>query len=68
MCSCKGRWGGGDPWLGALGGLSLVGLVVVTLYVVVFRVRGAPPPLFVGMSSFFFNAFGIGRVGLLSQK
>ena len=28
----------GDPWLGGLGGLSLVGLVVVTLYVAVFRV------------------------------
>jgi hypothetical protein len=48
-----GRLGGGGPWLSRLGGLSLVGEVVVTLYVAVFHVQGALPPLFVDASSWF---------------
>ena len=56
----------GGPWLSGLGGLSLVGSVIVTLYVAVFRVRRAPHILFVGMSSWFYS-FDVGRVGLLSQ-
>ena len=50
-----GRWGGGGPWLGGSGGLSVGGFVVLTLYVAVLRVWGAPPPLVVGAFSLLFS-------------
>ena len=53
----------GCAWWVVLGGVGCC----YSLCGGVSRPRG-PPPLFVGVSSFFFNAFGIGRVGLLSQK
>ena len=42
--------------------------VVCSFYVAVYRARGAPPPLGVGMFSLVFNSHGVGFVGLLSQK
>lgn len=49
-------WGGGGPWLGGFVGCPwrgfLVAWVIVTLYMVVWRVRGTPPPLEVSVSSF----------------
>ena len=49
-----GWWGGGDPWLSGSKGLSLVGLGAGAFYVAVFHVRGALPPLEVGVFSWFF--------------
>ena len=45
------RWGGGGPWLGGSGGLSLVGSDVLTFYMAVFHVQGLPPPLKVDVFS-----------------
>ena len=40
-----------------------------TSYLAVFRVRGAPPPLFVGVFALVFNSFlALARFGLLSQN
>ena len=49
----------GRPWWGS---------VVVDFYMVVFRVRGALPPLGMGAFSLVLIHFGVGSVGLLSQK
>ena len=59
-------WAWGCPWLGGSGGGMWWGYVGVTFYMMVFRVRGAPPPLVVGAFSWFLNAFGVGFVGFLS--
>jgi hypothetical protein len=47
-------WGGGGPWLGGIGELSVVGWVDVTFYVAVFRVQGALQFLDVVFSTFWF--------------
>ena len=47
--------------------LSLVGLdSFVTLYMMVFHVRGAPPPLEVGTFSLVLISFGVGNLHVYS--
>ena len=46
-----GWWGGSGPWLYGLVGCPYYSWLFVTLYMALWRIRGAPPPLEVGMSS-----------------
>jgi hypothetical protein len=64
-----GRWGGGGPWFGGLGGCPCGWWCLCLFYVAVSRARGVPPPL--GDGRVFLLVliyFGVGHVGLLSRK
>ena len=54
-------------WWVVLDGV-LVAWYFVTSYVMVWCVRGPLPPLEVGVSSLVLSSFGVGFLGLLSQK
>jgi hypothetical protein len=53
------RWGGGCPWPGGYGGLSVVEVCWCL------SSEGALPPLMVATFFLFLKAFGVGIVGLL---